>query len=163
MKLTLRDGKGNLHLVDKRYFGQMKKHLDDLERRVLSIYLFKVANEILFDIPRRIARQVKPDGSRQKRNSVMWKQYKESKKVRPNIPLHHEGVIKNPFNYKTNIVNNSLVIRVPPNREAAYANLKRLGYGYFQIPENINQLIKNAEDKMTPHDWFAMLDIFSVR
>ena len=163
MTLKIRDADGKVNVVDARYFGKVKQNLSDLERRVARTYLYKLANELVKDTTRRVRWGIDPDDRPQKQNSVAWNIEKSKQNVSPNIPLHHRGLLINPNLYRTNIINDSIVIRVPSGRESAVDNLRRLGYRFFYLPNNVPALIREADNKMTPDDWFAMLDIFSVR
>lgn len=163
MAMFFVNGRGVASKLDGRFFGGVKRNLDEMERKVAGAFLSKVASNIIQDMTQKILWQQKPDGTRQKQNSLFTRIDKQHRNVRPNIPLHNTGRLINKNNYRISIDRGIVQILPPSDRVHVIDDLRRRGYGFFEMPYNIGQIVNRSADEMTPADWFAMLDIFSVR
>lgn len=163
MRAFIIDPKGVTAKLDQKYFGKMKQNINEIERNVVKTFLVGVGREVISDMTSRIRWNIDPDGRRQKQNSTFWQQQKQAEGVKPNVPLHHTGRLINPRNYTMNIQRGFVAINPPPDRVRVVQDLQARGYSLFYLPNNIDRLINQAADKLTPEDWFGMVGIFSVR
>jgi hypothetical protein len=93
-----------------------------------------------FDIQRRIFARIRPDGRAQKANAAAT-----VKKKKHDQPLFHKGILSTPARYRV-FPDGELrwVVEPPVERTAVIVEVRRLGYGVFDISSETDQHMRDG-------------------